>query len=114
MTLPYVFPILGTVLVLGFSFTMIIGWESNTMLLQESIPALLDILHILPLGIVKEIDAIWRCAFAVPTDLLSGLRFALAYIFGGVLFYFAWLLCVAGALVSPARRSKYENVPKRE
>lgn len=112
--LPYVFPILGTVLVLGFSFTMILGWESTTTMLQESIPALLDIVHILPLVIVKEIDAAWRCAFHVPTDLLSGLRFALAYIVGAVMFYLAWLLCVAGSLVTKSRRLPYDNVAKQD
>lgn len=97
---------ISTAIVVGISATLILGWQSMTNVVAESMPALLSIGGLLPLAIASELSEIWRCMFSVPTNLPSGLRFAAAYIAMAVLPYTFFRMCVAGAIMTDARQGQ--------
>jgi len=103
---PPVWLVISTILVVGFTSVLILGWQSMTTVVDESVPALLSIMKILPLAAVTALSAIWHCMFNVPTDLPSGLRFAGAYIGMAVFPYAFWRICVAGAMMTDARQGQ--------
>src|SRR5690242_4697179 len=87
---------ISTAIVVGISATLILGWQSMANVVIESVPALLSIMHLVPLAVTSELAEIWRCIFRMPTNLSSGLRFGFAYLAMVTIPVVLWKMVTAG------------------
>ncbi len=109
VSLPPAWLVMSSTIIIGISAALLLGWENMASVVAESLPALLSFVRLVPLACAAELSEIWRSIFRMPTDLATGIRFAIAYIAMATLPYLTWVICVAGTMMTETRQGQSQT-----